>query len=172
MTKISVLVGILLLFLVCAVATILLVAVAVFLVVRARNGQKRVPTADHFAFQVADLNRAIAFYTERLGLKLMSVNIDEDHHEAFAFVELQGGNLELLQVLDEDNKPVPMEPKEASSPFCPHLAIAIDDMNELVRTVRNKDIPILRGPLEIPGKVRWIYVADPDNNVIEFVHWL
>ena len=33
-------------------------------------------------------------------------------------------------------------------------------------------ISLLKGPLAIPDKVRWCYLADPDNNVIEFVQWL
>ena len=28
------------------------------------------------------------------------------------------------------------------------------------------------GPLEISGRVKWVYVSDPDNNVIEFIQWL
>jgi hypothetical protein len=26
--------------------------------------------------------------------------------------------------------------------------------------------------MEIPGMVRWLYAADPDGNVLEFVQWL
>jgi hypothetical protein len=38
--------------------------------------------------------------------------------------------------------------------------------------LRDQAIAIVKGPLEIPGKVRWLYAADPDKNVIEFVQWL
>ena len=62
---------------------------------------------DHVAVQVADLDAAIAFYTEKLGLKLVFTKVDRAHHEAFAFLELAGGRLELLQTLDADGHAQP-----------------------------------------------------------------
>ena len=129
------------------------------------------PKLDHVAFRVSDLEAAIAFYTEKLGLKLLFKEIDEAHHEAFAFLELDGGNLELLQTLDQDNQPEPCAGPAIRKPYCPHLAIASTDLDGLVAKLKKEDIPIVSGPLEIPGSVRWLYIRDPDNNVIEFVQW-
>jgi len=130
------------------------------------------PKADHFAFAVSDLDRAIAFYRDALGLPLMFRRLDEEHHEAFAFLELEGGNLELLQALDEQNRPVPFQAPPLREPYCPHLALSAADLDALCVRLREHGIPLLKGPLEIPGSVRWLYLADPDNNVIEFVQWL
>jgi len=128
------------------------------------------PRADHFA--VADLDRAIAFYRDVLGLPLMFRELDPIHHEAFAFLELKGGNLELLQALDEENRPLPLAPPSLREPYCPHLALATDDLDGLQDRLRAHGVPLLKGPLEIAGKVRWLYFADPDNNVLEYVQWL
>ncbi len=128
--------------------------------------------ADHFAFQVADLDRAIAFYTDVLGMRLMFRELDLEHREAFAFLELDGGNLELLQSLDETSEPRPPEARVPVSPYCPHLAIGTACLAEVVANLETKGVPLLKGPLEIPGKVKWLYLADPDQNVIEFVEWL
>lgn len=125
-------------------------------------------TNDHTAFRVRDLDRAVAFYTEKLGLKLLFRETDEEHGEAFAFLELNGGNLELLESLDKDMPPAP----EPQPPYTPHLAIATDDLDALAKTLGDKSVPILKGPMTIPGKVTWLYIADPDKNVIEFVQWL
>ncbi len=125
-------------------------------------------TNDHTAFRVRDLDRAVAFYTEKLGLKLLFRETDEEHGEAFAFLELDGGNLELLESLDKDMPPAP----EPQPPYTPHLAIATDDLDALAKTLGDKSVPILKGPMTIPGKVTWLYIADPDKNVIEFVQWL
>jgi catechol 2,3-dioxygenase-like lactoylglutathione lyase family enzyme len=139
---------------------------------------------DHVAVQVADLDRAIDFYTNTLGLKFMFRELDEEHHEAFAYVELEGGNLELLQMLDEQNQPTShaLKVEEASSlfpsapkpvePYCPHVALGVDDLDAMLATLTKANILLLKGPLIIPDKVRWCYMADPDNNVIEFVQWL
>lgn len=127
---------------------------------------------DHVALQVADLDRAIEFYTRTLGLRLMFRELDEEHHEAFAFLEIEGGNLELLHVLDGHNRPVPHAAAAPQPPYCPHVALGVDDLDTILDTLTKAGIPLLKEPLAIPGKVRWCYMADPDNNVIEFVQWL
>jgi lactoylglutathione lyase len=38
--------------------------------------------------------------------------------------------------------------------------------------IEEKRIPIVKGPLEIKGAEKWIYISDPDNNVIEYIQWL
>lgn len=127
---------------------------------------------DHFAFQVSDLDQAIHFYRDILGLKLLSKTLDPDHHEAFAFLELEGGNLELLQVLDENNQPISRKKPPIAPPYCPHLALKSENLDQFVIELQAKNVPLVKGPLEIPNLVKWLYVADPDHNIIEFVQWL
>ena len=43
---------------------------------------------------------------------------------------------------------------------------------KLFKELGKEDIPIAKGPLEAPGLAKWIYICDPDNNIIEFVQWL
>jgi catechol 2,3-dioxygenase-like lactoylglutathione lyase family enzyme len=127
---------------------------------------------DHVALQVSDLDAAISFYTEKLKLKLLFKTVDELHHEAFCFLELEGGNLELLQSLDSQNQPTPFSPPPILAPYCPHIAIAADDLDGLLAELQAGGVNVIKGPMEIPGKVRWVYISDPDHNVIEFVQWL
>lgn len=141
----------------------------VFLIVQANKSTISRHYLDHVAFQVSDLDRALTFYTEVLGLKLISKTIDEKHQEAFAFLRLYGGKLELLQPLNSPNR---YKPQEVESPYCPHLAIRSDNLDKTVEHFQNKHVKIIKGPLEIPGKVRWCYIHDPDNNIIEYVEWL
>ena len=129
-------------------------------------------TQDHVAFRVSDLDTAIRFYVGALGLKLMFRELDAVHHEAFAFLELEGGNLELLQSLDADNRPLPFDRTPVQPPYCPHLALKTDNLDALITRLNERSIPIVKGPFEIPCGVRWLYIADPDHNIIEFVQWL
>lgn len=122
---------------------------------------------DHIAFEVSNLEESIKFYQKFLGLKLLFQNVDYENKEAFAFLELDGGNLELLQMLENGS----FEKPKIKPPFCPHLALNVNDMDGTLLLLKEKNIPIIKGPLEVKGQVRWLYVHDPDNNIIEFVQW-
>lgn len=130
------------------------------------------PKLDHVAIQVADIEASISFYTEKLGFELMFHEVDRDHQEAFAFLKMDGGNLELLQQLDEQGRAISFQAPAIAKPYCPHLALATDNLDKELARLKNYQIPVLDGPLEIPGSVRWLYFSDPDNNVVEYVQWL
>ena len=130
------------------------------------------PRIDHVAVRVSDLDIAASFYTEKLELKLLFKKTDEAHHEAFCFLELEGANLELLQSLDDRNRPKHFSPPPVCEPFCPHFAIATDNLDSLLAKLKGEGVPIVKGPMEIADKVKWAYIQDPDNNIIEFVQWL
>jgi len=128
-------------------------------------------TIDHFALRTWDIDKSIKFYCDKLGLKLLSKTVDEKHNEIFAFLELDNGKLELLQILDTDLLTVSKKPV-IMPPYTPHLAISTDDIENTLLLLVQKNIEIVKGPLEIEGSVKWLYIADPDNNIIEFVQWL
>ncbi|MBU0491273.1 MAG: VOC family protein [Chloroflexi bacterium] len=121
---------------------------------------------DHTAFQVSDMDAAIRFYTESLGLRLLFRSVNPEEQEAYAFLKLEGGNLELIQKLN-----VPFAKPQITPPYCPHFALETDDMAQVLQMISEKGISIVKGPLEIPGEEKWIYVSDPDNNVIEYIEW-
>jgi len=122
---------------------------------------------DHVAFQVGNMDAAIQFYVERLGFALASRAVNQEEMEEFAFVTLGDLRLELIQ----DLNPAAYQKPTIKPPYCPHLAIQTDDMERAVARLREKEVPIIRGPLVIEGEVTWVYLADPDNNVLEYVQW-
>ena len=87
------------------------------------------PTLDHVAIRVSDMQASLAFYTAKLGLELLFQKVDREHHEAFAFLKLEGGNLELLQILDDEGQPAPFVTPEISKPYCPHVALRSDNLD-------------------------------------------
>ena len=121
---------------------------------------------DHTAFRVSDLDAAIRFYTEALGLRLMFRKINLEAAEAYAFLELDGGNLELIQSLG-----APFTRRQIEPPYCPHLAFRTDDMEQTMEMLLAAAIEIVKGPLEIPGEEKWLYISDTDGNVIEYIEW-
>ncbi len=122
---------------------------------------------DHVAVPVSDMDAAIAFYRDKLGLKLLSREIDPKEQEEFAFFEMDGGRLELLKSLAQPHRRPDILP-----PYCPHVALRTDDMAATVRMIEERQLRLIKGPLILDGQATWLYVADPDNNIIEFVQWL
>ena len=122
---------------------------------------------DHVAVEVSNLEDAIDFYEQKIGLKFLFKKVDVAHGEAFAYLEMEGARLELLQSLHLAKRPA-----TDKQSFCPHLAFASDDIHVTEQKLREKQVILLKGPMEIPGMVRWLYAADPDGNVLEFVQWL
>jgi len=122
---------------------------------------------DHVAFQVGDMDAAVRFYVEKLGFTLASRQADEAEHEEFAFLTLGEVRLELIRDLAQTT----YRPPEIRPPYCPHVAIATDDLGKTLTRLKDKGVSILRGPLVITGQVTWAYLADPDNNILEYVQW-
>ncbi len=122
---------------------------------------------DHVAFQVGNMDAAIQFYVEKLGFALASRAVNQEEMEEFVFVTLGDLRLELIADLSQAAHQKP----SIKPPYCPHLAIATDNMERAVAHLREKDVPIIRGPLVIEGEVTWVYFADTDNNVLEYVQW-
>jgi lactoylglutathione lyase len=123
---------------------------------------------DHMAFEVSNMDESIKFYTQVLGLRLIFRKVNAEEQEDYAFLELEGGNLELIQRLDD----VPFEKPQLKPPYCPHVALTTEDIANTLRIIEDRHIPIVKGPLEIEGEEKWLYISDPDNNVIEYIQWM
>ncbi len=121
---------------------------------------------DHTAFQVSDIDLAIKWYVQKLNFKFLFQGINEGEKEAYSFLSYGNSKLELIQDLV-----IPFVKPEIKKPFCPHLCLKIDDMEVGLKFLKQNNIPILRGPMLIENEETWVYFADPDNNVLEFIQW-
>jgi len=122
---------------------------------------------DHLAFEISNMDQSIRFYTEVLGLRLLFRKVNEEEKEEYAFLDLDGGNLELLQQLGGE----PFTKPTIKPSYCPHLAIATEDMTQTIRMIEENHIPIIKGLLE-NAESKWIYISDPDNNIVEYIQWV
>ena len=121
---------------------------------------------DHCGFQVRNMEHAIRFYTEKLLFQLDFRGINTEENEEYVFLSLGKARLELIQDLANE-----YEIPEIKKPFCPHFCVEVNDMEKAVAQLKAKDIPILRGPLKIENEETWVYFADEDNNVLEYIQW-
>ena len=123
---------------------------------------------DHVAFEVSNLDQSIDFYRIAMGFEQKWRHRNEQENEECVFLVLGDVRLELLVKL-HGATPSRSQPK---TPYCPHLAIGVDNLDAAALQLKQNGVSLLRGPLEVEGKVRWLYFADPDQNVIELVEWL
>ena len=120
----------------------------------------KIERIDHIVLTVADLNKTIDFYTNILGLKIVEFSAGR---MALAF-----GNQKIN--LHENGKE--FEPK-ASLPTCGSIDLCLitsTQIENVLTELKNKGVEIIEGIVERTGaigKIRSIYIRDPDKNLIE-----
>jgi catechol 2,3-dioxygenase-like lactoylglutathione lyase family enzyme len=111
-------------------------------------------------YQVAELNRAIAFYTEHLGFTL-----DARHGDAFAAVTL--GNLRLILSGPGSSGARPMPDGRRQEPGgWNRILVYVDDLSARIRALKADGVPF-RNAIETGSGGSQILIDDPDGNPIE-----
>lgn len=122
---------------------------------------------DHVAIRVSDLDRALEFYHDLLGLSIRDRELFEAGELPFVAVAAGGRHLHLVPTDD------PFE--TATEHVCVLLRCNETDtasaMDELLETLRAADVPVLEGePVErlgAYGRDFAAYVRDPDGRIVE-----
>jgi catechol 2,3-dioxygenase-like lactoylglutathione lyase family enzyme len=122
----------------------------------------------HFCYEVSNLEKSLKFYNEILGLEIISKTEDPVHNESFAFLKCENCWLELIQIYDIKDREKYYKQPEIKPPYAPHIAFVTNDMDAFMKKVEANKILVANGPNVNEG-VRWVYLADPDHNIIEFV---
>lgn len=119
---------------------------------------------DHLVLTVANINAAIDFYTEVLGMDPVTL----DGHKALTF----GTQTIKLHQRGHEFKPGAAHPTPGSADLC---FITSTHLDEVIRYVNELRVHIEAGPVErngAMGKIRSIYFRDPDRNLIEIANYL
>ncbi|MFM1885583.1 MAG: lactoylglutathione lyase [Pseudomonadota bacterium] len=122
----------------------------------------------HTMLRVGDLQRAIDFYTQALGMNLIRMADRPEQQYTLAFVGYGRGNddghaeIELTYNYGVSNY-------EAGTAFG-HIALAFDDVAAACERVRAAGGKVVREAGPIKGGTRVIaFVQDPDGYKIEFI---
>ncbi|MBV9188877.1 MAG: VOC family protein [Betaproteobacteria bacterium] len=118
---------------------------------------------DHIVLTTRDKPACIRFYTEILGMKLVTFKTPTEERIAFAF-----GNQKInLHEWGREFSPRAHVATPGSLDLCFIASIALD---EVVKRLSKAKVPIIEGPVKKSGAVgpiRSVYVRDPDLNLVE-----
>jgi len=112
----------------------------------------------HHSVRVTDMERAVGFYRDILGLR--EIGIPSTFPPA-------GARVRWFQIGDQHLHLMPADQADPVSPR--HIALHIEDAQAGRAYFQSKGIPT-REDIPIPGADRFI-VSDPDGNNIEMIQW-
>ena len=118
---------------------------------------------DHFVLTVNDIDETVQFYTTVLGFEpeiFVSGGVER--------IALKFGQQKInLHQVGSEFKPGADRPLSGTGDFC---LITDTPLQEVTRELGSLGVEILLGPVSrtgARGKLRSVYVRDPDNNLIE-----
>jgi catechol 2,3-dioxygenase-like lactoylglutathione lyase family enzyme len=118
---------------------------------------------DHIVLTTRDLQGCIGFYTEVLGMKLEKFKTPTEERLALKF------GSQKINVHEWGKEFTPRA--HVAAPGALDLCfIAAVPLEAVIDRLKKNDIPILQGPVAktgAQGKIRSVYVRDPDLNLVE-----
>lgn len=118
---------------------------------------------DHIVLTTRDKPACIRFYTEILGMKLVTFKTPTEERIAFTF-----GNQKInLHEWGREFAPRAHVAAPGTLDLCFIASVSLD---EVVRRLSQAKVPVLEGPVKKTGAVgpiRSVYVRDPDLNLVE-----
>jgi glyoxylase I family protein len=111
-------------------------------------------------YQVKDVSRAVAFYTEQLGFKL-------EHQQLPAFANVSLGDLKILLSGPEASGSRPLPDGRRQEPGgWNRVVLRVTDLADVIETLRQSGLHF-RNEMETGPGGKQIQLEDPDGNAIE-----
>lgn len=117
---------------------------------------------DHLALKVTDMDKALHFYHQVLGLELLRTSGPNAEGGRSAVVQAGGQKIDLFARPDfvsaDKDKPVGMD----------HLCLIMEtaSVDDLIAYLRQAEVEVFWGPVERHGSTS-VYVYDPDGVHVE-----
>ncbi|MBA1335767.1 MAG: Lactoylglutathione lyase [Firmicutes bacterium] len=113
--------------------------------------------------KVKDMEESLEFYTGVLMLKEV-LRFSPQKGVDIVFLEDKNGNkIELIASGHMKNA------CSEDSVQLVSIGFEVEDLDKTMEVLKEKDIPVVRGPVETPGGERFIFVLDPNGAEIEFI---
>jgi catechol 2,3-dioxygenase-like lactoylglutathione lyase family enzyme len=120
---------------------------------------------------VNDLNKAVEFYRDGLGLSTQGITGQEFEYGAVAFFDLQNGLRLALwprKSIAHDSG-MPLQPASATEFTLGHNVNSKEEVNEMIKQVQNAGAKIVKAPADTFWGGYAAYFQDPDGHLWEVV---
>ena len=116
----------------------------------------------HTRMRVSDMDQTIAFYQEVLGLEVVERKVSpRGSHLAFLAVPHSEELIELCSF--PASGPVKVQEDLI------HLAFQVDNLDQAISALSEKNIPITDGPTQTSSGSRFIFIDAPDGYEVELI---
>lgn len=112
---------------------------------------------DHAYYWTADMDRAVAFYADMLGLSLTRREKD-----SWAEFDTGGAHFALHGVVDGQPAPLPGGT----------VVFRVEDLEATCRSLRDRGVMPEDEDGEVPGYARFATLRDPDGNPVQLIEYL
>lgn len=127
-----------------------------------REPMIRIEGHDHVVLNVADPERSLVFYRDKLGLA--------PEREA----EWRAGEALFLSMRLNADTVIDLIAAERTGTNMDHFSMRVSDDTDLAAVAESGEFDVLAGPMEIwgsRGMGTGLYVRDPDGNTVELKHY-
>ena len=116
----------------------------------------------HVSITVKDMEKSIRFYSEAMGLELISRRvISEQRENAFLNDKISNIRIELTFWKDKT--------EWTSGDELDHLAFTVPKIDEVITELRRQEVEIIREPFSLKDGTTIAYIKDPNGIRIELV---
>ena len=133
-------------------------------------------SAHHVGITVSDLDRAVPFYRDVLGLDVLarfSVGGEEfatgvgvaNASADFAHLDGDGARIELVEYEPEGEDATG---GDVNQPGAKHVGLAVDDLDAFYETLSD-EVETISEPQTTESGTRILFVRDPDENLVEIL---
>ena len=101
----------------------------------------KVKQINHVAVVVDDMERALRFWRDALGMELHELRDVPVEKSQVAFLPLQGSEVELVKPTTDDSGIAKYLARRG--PGMHHICLEVDDIDEMLKQLRSKDIRLI-----------------------------
>lgn len=123
-------------------------------------------TVDHLAIAVDDLERAVAFYRDRLGAAYVERRVTEGRKTGMESVVLQLGPLRIVLLKGTSPESQVAKYVEEYGPGVQHVAFRVHNIEAAVADLRRRGLPFDTEILTVPGLKQAFSGRDPVSGMM------